>query len=570
MKRKNTNNKPSDKGRASNRRPEGTKDSKVKRVNYDNARVDKVEKDIEEGKAGPGRNDPSYYMKNPTLLTSAGSLPFAPILGQNTPSGFKVPGVMTINWVPSLGPNDVAISQAFDSQYSFIVHANSRNQSYDAPDLAMTEIAGANVFSIISAAIRAYGTVKYYKEQNLYYPDALLVGMGFEPQDFRDNMAQIWFDINNFIDQTGQIWIPNTMPLYRRWIDLNTNVYLDAPGNTAQTYFFVQSAYWIYDQTMLSTGGSLGFVAIGGGSTLNWKKTNVFSPGRNQYPWATWRLVIQSMISALVNSQDRGIMYGDILKAYTADKIMAMSPIQADLMSIPVYNAEMQTQFENVITARTNPTGLVQYASTDSAPIRLAQSWPQGMSADGYFATTGTNTIKKVIGRVEHTYLNYHIAEQPAPIDNAIATRMRAGKVQVDKSHVTVSTIATKPSVGPSVYFLETCGTEVPIGINLVEISSSAVSGYKVITIPQFMGPTLAAANLNALVSLSAFDWHPAIYIVSDTESETNDTGIGFTPQYNQISAVNLDFDNYTSIDDVILNKLHTVCTYSLLDVPVL
>lgn len=167
-------------------REQPRKDSDDPRINLDNARESKVAKDIERDSKKSNANDISEFNKNPELLKSAASLPFASITGlplQVTNGVKSVSGIMVMPYEPGLMGYDTqsAMNKAFQQIYSFVVHANSRNYKYEYTDLAMYTLAGIELFTAISEAIRVYGTAKAYTEENLYYGDAVIAALGFLP-----------------------------------------------------------------------------------------------------------------------------------------------------------------------------------------------------------------------------------------------------------------------------------------------------------------------------------------------------------------------------------------------------
>lgn len=145
-------------------REQPKKDSKAKRVNFDNERLDKVEKQMrkDSGYRDCRSNDVLWYAKTPELLRSAASIPFSTTLGTKPEFTIPtaVPGVLQIDWAPTVGGMEARpINQAANSIYSFTVHANSRNYSYDPADQMKMIIAGMQVFSALAAGIRAYGVM---------------------------------------------------------------------------------------------------------------------------------------------------------------------------------------------------------------------------------------------------------------------------------------------------------------------------------------------------------------------------------------------------------------------------
>lgn len=549
------------------------KDNRTKRVNMDNIREDKVNKLIERDEKKSNANDISWYSKNPQLLQSAASIPISNILGapirlgsERTPS--IVSGIMTLPWTPAYGP-DAILNQCFDSMYSYIVHANSRNYSYNAPDLGVLIMAGMNVFTILGSMIRAYGCMKYYQERNLYVPNALLSAQGFNPEDLRENFPTMWFQINQLIDMTKQIWIPDVMPILDRWMWMNSNVFTDAESVVSQIYMFVQDQYYIYDEVGLDTGGALFPVSDGANPSPVYNSqygTGLFNPALNQYTWSQWYNVAFTMIQALVNSEDRGIIFGDILNAYGSDRIRALPSIDASYIVVPQYNAEVMLQIENYVPSECFITGVAQNMDVSAITTLWGSTTIQ--------ETPGTAQVGSP-GMLMRAILNYHVPNQPDPSIIVVSTRMMA--LGIDKIYgYTVSTTDKKITRG-MMYVPSAVGTEVPHPIRLWFVNAkpaqNPASGFDFRTVYN-EGDIYPTAGPNKswignTIHIMAFDWHPIIYVQSGRWQYPSATNAD-VPASNPSNVVNLgaDFDNYGTIGISELYNLHQVCIYSELGVP--
>lgn len=561
MQGKKTNKRPSAKAEKMQqthvKREQPRKDSNAKRVNYDNIREDKVKKIIERGAKQEDANDIAWYTRNPELIKAAASIPFSTVLGEiaHLEINTHIPapgGIMVLPWCPCLSNDNTAINQAINSMYSYIVHANSRNYAYDAPDLGILILAGIQCFSIVGAMTRAYGTVKYYQERNLYLPDGLLQAMGFNANDMRTRLAQIWFDINNLIDQLRQIWIPNTIPLTNRWYWMNTNMFTDAEGVTAQVYMYVQDRYFIYEETAVKTGSALFPVSSLGGSQTDITLES-FDPAHNVYDWNVWRLVAQSMIDALINSQDRGIIFGDILNAYGQDNIMALASIPSDFMVMPQYNAEVLTQIENYCGSHCQVFGFAQRIEEGITTLWTRDPWFNGVNA------------KLLQGNTNWALLNFHIPTQPTPEMITIATRMTA--VGYYSQNGPVFSTSNQQIITDPILIPKCCGTELPHPILLYRrIMSGGIIQYKAYQISSYESGSGASSSMtNDAKLMMAFDWHPFQIKFDKGWSVPN---VGTVLADTDIRDAYGDFDNYAWIDRVVLDRLHRACAYSLLGVP--
>lgn len=519
------------------KRDQPRKDSKSKRVNFDNTRADRVSKAIKDC------NDVSWYAKSPQLLEAAASLPTSRTSGHNISQyfPFAVPGVYSMYWTPVFeGP---ATQAAMNSIYSFVVHANSRNDSYDAPDMFYMILAGAQVFAAISLAERAYGLARNYSQENAYKPDYLIAAMGLDPEDFRSNLSQVWFDINQLIAQSQQIWIPNDLPIIEREFWLNSHVYKDAEGDKAQFYMFTQEFYYKLSETGSSAGTSLVRANATASSTAAILENSRWS-------WSTFKSMISDMINALVSSQDRGVIFGDILKAYGKDRIYALSPIPADYVTPIVYNAEVLTQIENATIVPAAPVAMTQNPFGEIYPI--------------YPLLTANQTETFSAFACPDSVLNFHFPTPPTPADIMVATRLKTSGLRVTGVNNSGSTVTY--SIGPNIH-----GTEFLTAAIVLWVDRSTGDASNIrITIPgniSWLGTAAGdATNSSIFYAWSACDWAPILYASSVPITTPNATGDILTRS--KVEWIYCDFDNYTTVEATVLDKMHTTAIYSLLGVP--
>lgn len=526
------------------------KDSSAKRINLDNARDSKVIHKF---------NDISWYSRNPELLKSAGSIPFAQIIGGGVRfSGHTmiVPGIMRLNYSVSFGPRAAgnvnapyALNQASKQLYSFIVHANSRNYNGESADYLILTLAGAQCFAFVAHIMRAYGIAKWYAEENLYTPDALLYSMGFDPDDFRKNLGNVWFRLNELISRSSQFWIPNIMPILQRWFWMNSNVYKDANGPRAQMYVFVPTMFLQYNETLSTTGGGLSPLMDPSADTAS-----QFNPTTHRYTVDQWFAAADALFGALIESEDRGIIYGDILKAFGADKIWALPPIDANYTMAPVYNEEVMTQIEN---SNRHGSGVVCAGLCQNGDQLIP--FYSGVSSGTQFG-------------YDRTMLNFHFDGNPTPEQIMIATRLMASgtaKVSVPTGSVGQDgTWSVSPSTTVSHTVEMSTGTEVINSYDFIDFDPVTHTPH-IVEYSALLNNNLSLQNLTMPAMWSAFDWAPFRYEVNGVTSTqysslTNGTVFGDT--YLAVG----DYDNFTVIDWQTLDKLHTTAVYSEFGLPIL
>lgn len=535
-----------------NRRPmrgkQGRKDSDSKRVNFDNERVDKFEKDIKKMESRQMKdmkkstdNDISWYSRNKALLEASGRFSFYnvvgnPILKENvptnasTPTAYGVPGVMKLVYAPSVGPtNSKALKQAMDSMHSYIVHANSRNESYDGPDIMMLVLAGVDVFSAIAAGIRAYGVMQSYSEENFYYPDALLTAMGFNPSDLKTNYSQMWFDINRLIAASKQIWVPNTMPLMERRFWMNTNIYMDGESNKSQVYLFKQGYYFKYNPTLTEQGGGL-------------ERESIWTPS-SSVTWANYVNMVDDMINSLMNDADRGLIFGDILKAYGSGALYTINELPIDYKTPVSYNQEVLTQMENATFCNYAPN-----------------TFQQDINNNNIVATyTGTTAITAATnGAPNRVLLNFHQKEAPTPEQVMIATRLCA--CETTWVFGTVSGAQAVISGIPRF-----CGTEYLQFATMYDYQVNAATNAVTLATTTILNNAIGnSPAVETLWQYTAFDWAPHIYKSQYNMGMTPTDTIQYTP-----NLVFADFENYTFLTGQDLEKLHTTALFSEFGIPI-
>lgn len=531
-------------------REQPAKDSSSKRVNLDNVREKKFIKKF---------NDISWYSRNPELLKAAASLPFASISGNPlawSRGNQYLPGIMQISYVPTIGgtfgeAEPFAINQAKDSMYSFVVHANSRNYNGESSDYMIVTLAGAQAFAFMAHLIRAYGIAKTYMEQNRFQPDALLTAMGFYPDDFRKNLSNVWFNINELISRTTQFWIPNVMPILQRWFWLNSNVYKDSMNPRAQYYVFVPKLFWVYSETLATTGGGLAPMMEQTGS-----KTSIFDPSTKQYTWQQWMDQADIMFSKLIASEDRGIIYGDILKAFGAEKIWALPPIDASYRIEPVYEPEVLTQIENLTTV--SPLSGQTHFGASGIPLGVCQV--NNNLYPVFYKNTTAATLTQGLA-LDRLILNFHDKDQPTPEDIMIATRLSS--LGTSFSQVYVATLQPndmgKPELGNHLV-TTTCGSEMVTGLTLFSRNGSATLDRDQLYLPT----SVATDSQNYARKMELFDWHPFIYVMQEY---TTPTSASFVPTSVATAAYG-DYDNYTMVGVETLSKMHSTALFSEFGVP--
>lgn len=365
------------------------KDSTSKRVNFDNMSEKKFDKRWRPRKpksgSKPGEdesgdkdakprthsaNDFSWYARNPELLDGATRMGSAYIAGSepiNT-SGIALPAVLSYLYTPYLPLNANVVRQAMDSEYSFVMHANSRNYTYAPADQWLMQIAGMQIISAIGLGIRVYGLMTEFTGENQYLPEALVRASGFDYTDLKDKYDRMYFDINRLIAASRQLWIPNVFPLLDRWFWMTTKVFVDSESIKDQYYLFNPTYFLKLELTADKKGTSLSpkYWGINPATTGTWTAENFFfktpyTVDTGAYPlgkrtWTQYVAFVEDLFTPILGSTDRGVIYADLLRAFGADNLFALSSIPLDYKTEFAYEPEVLTQLMNATLTPCMPT----------------------------------------------------------------------------------------------------------------------------------------------------------------------------------------------------------------------
>lgn len=538
------------------RREQPRKDNQSKRINLDNERISKFERDLDKKFSRQDSNDIRWYTKSAARLTAAARIPFSTIAGvtpvteidTSSDKSYTAAGVMSIIYTPNFLSNKVVVEQAFNGMYSDIVHANSRNQSYDMTDLAIMIHAGIEIFSAIGVGLRAFGLMKRYMEESLYSPEGLIQAAGFSYSDLRANYSHMWSDLLQLIAQSRQIWIPNTLPIVERRFWMNTQVYADADNSKPQYYLYTPLCFYKYSGFTDTKGGELVV-------ETNWNMPDAavgWTTRENK--WSEYLSSVQNMIDALIPDQDRGIMYGDILKAYGAEKLFALNEIDLNYLTPVTYNQEVLWQFENITAS-----GSVLPVKLGQENGHLVQQWA-GIS---YIYSTNGDKYDGVPYKTP--FLNFHQKEAPTPEQIAIATRMMAigTKLESRKKYdgATKSWVADG-GTGNQVCVPYTSGTEIVNHVKIYVNAYNEQGTLSTIALRLNLNSTSTPTNITSMI-ISQFDWHPFRY-------EFYKLASGASYDDYKLRAFIGDLENWTRLSKEELSQIHNAILYSLYNIPTL
>lgn len=525
-----------------NKRPKGKPRSKF--TKGDEAKRETNDQRLDEQ---PMHNDFAWYNKNPLLTEAVARVPFPyrPGMSINTVWGYTnnkryiegLPGVMALNWIPSIGySNDVTspASIAAKELYANVRSKFSGSLEADAPDFMIYLLALDSIFGYIGSLKRVYRILNAFTPQNFLVPDSLLGALlpfannvGQVVDTLREEKTQFWAYINQLIGMTKKFVCPAVFDYFNRHYWMNDNVYLDDASPNAQMYAFVQLAYYKYTVKEIETGIFAG--------TL--EPTQLFQT-QEQVNSTYFYDFGKALIDALANSEDGYIISGYLQRAYEGAPIFGVDYLAEDEVFQPVYDITVLQQIENSMaaareTSLTDANFLKLVASTGVTQVPKTNAL---VSTPGYDSAPPRSVVLNPMLSIR--------SEVPSVIDVVEATRMCS-------------------YAGPN--GAVDCGSELLCyyTIKYPSVQDSAGAGINGVSFTNFNAVIVDATNgadvdevgviLELLSVLDSFDWHPR---VTSTAQASNSAGI----QYLQ---TDWDFHNTTVLSENDIENLHRICLYS-------
>lgn len=469
-------------------------------------RHDRRDRRFKDGQKGSKfRNDSSWYTRNAQLVKDSANISFNGISGTRLALGtftatvpgsnpaqsttldwnkYRFPGIAISRFTPTYGETAVPGSEAdtlnvaAQRLYTFIRHENSGARNYEAPDLIMYLMAMDSLYMLDACMIRMVGVANFYQDKNRYTGAKMLVSLGLSSagaDDFIRNLANYRGRVNNYSIRLSQLRTPSEIGIYARHYWLCSHVWKDRDSKTSQFFAYVPNAVFKWDPKISAGGSALTLTSpfkFSSGSTFN----DIMD-------------VAESLLTAMLSDEDAGVISGDIMKAYK-ENLWAPVLVDETYTVEPQFSLEVLEQWKNSSIVNVGISGYLQSNGLVSAGLKKSDTTSLGFAS-----------LQKLISTTQ---------DHPDPTAIMVMTR---------------NIVMSLDSEGTDITF----GSEI---INELAIFGMNDSGNAA-QIADIVGGYINTydAGTGPIVQLSAFDDHPAIYVVSGAnEAEFDVTGIVFDP----------------------------------------
>lgn len=535
-----------------------------------------------------GNNDPRWYSNDPVLIENSARISFYNPLGAKVEDicdgPVSVPGVMCLKTAPTVGWSDgptSPINVAARAVYGYVVHANSRNRSYNDPDLMIYLLAMGNMYAYHAWLCRVYGLLNTYSRTNRYYPDAVLLSEGINFTDLRSKMPELLYYINSYAARIGQMNVPDAITYVSRQIWMYSNIWTDSAEIKSQTYLYSPAGFYKYEPVASSTGGKLKYMKLFDRDTYSAAAISL----------SKIKSYGDALIDAIVTDEDMNIMSGDILKAYGPEKLFKVPQIPVEYSVLPQFSLEVVQQFQNAT---------ILPGAVCAAPNTGVESWSKFdiTQKDNYLVANPTMLLdstmyKKGVAVDFEGLTRPRIINSPVSVPNAaqnmVSTRLTAITERKPEAYDGVGAVSLEAIK------IKHCATEVVVFCNIVAMRDTA-NGWKPVLIGQGWDekygndakytlfhwlstcPSVGESSGNAAADkvqrkselelfsmMDAFAFHPILI-----PSQFTDTVDSHGAAIRKISNRSLygQFENYTVLDADALDKMHDTALLSEFTVP--
>lgn len=472
------------------------------------------------------------------LLQATASIPFPNKPGMtvtvtdedNVRSQYKIPGVMAIDWGPTIGYSQTSMDAApitGQEIYSKVRSVYSGSLDADAPDFVIYLLALDSIFSYIAALKRIYRILTAWSPENYATPDTILGAMGFSQRAIdllRAQRVQLWQGINELILQSRKFRCPKEFDIMERHYWMNDNVYTDAASVKSQFYVFNMTS--IYSFKMLPTLDDSSINA-GGLEVIKtpWMEFNTGCSADTLYNFGN------KLIQNLIEWDDSFTISGYLTRAFDSVPTFIVEELGQGEIFTPLYNEEVLTQIEN---AHAVPDGHLWVSNNPNVTLNMNVQ-----------QNVGANMVSTANGMSEKMAPGANIAVE-AVLNSRSDAPSVADVVVMSRLHCMSKVTSTTPgtTVVSNVTFYT--GTEVVWSIRLVNsvpdngLSTMTTATYSDAVVPSetILASTMSATSLSLLyrtLQCDAFDWHPITLL------RTSDQKLVIFGDVHNLTVVDLD-----------------------------
>lgn len=256
-----------------------------------------------------------------------------PLYARSVDERSSVPGIMVINYLPTLGVSTTrnsALNRAMDYEFTAIRSKISGRRPYEPPDHMIYRICVDSLRELYNYICRAYQIVNNYTATNLYMPMHMMKALGLDYDAWKADASNVLQWLESHANALASYpTVPIGQITDRRNV-MNSVIFTDGELPCSQMYVFNQRGFYSYKVVDEAKGVS---VVIPEGGT----------PSDYFNMW-------DDMFAALASSTDVAIITSDIRLAFGDQVITALTP---PTRSSPVTVQKFDVGLTNIMNLQT-------------------------------------------------------------------------------------------------------------------------------------------------------------------------------------------------------------------------
>lgn len=511
---------------------------------YRKAKVKLNDKGISCGK----NNDIAWYSQNPVLLKIAGTMNFLYRAGRNiikelvpsswqSDSGYEmlpsVPGIISLNWIPTPGVSTDAHSPIMVAANKFFTALRLKNFStsvYDPADVMFYFMACDSIFAFYAYLTLVYNHAMKFEFENQYYPRAILEALNVDYEDIILHLDDLLFYINLSAEKLSKLRVPKDVYFIARHMHMSAQVYKDTENIKSQLYVFVPQYLNKYDATV----PELKPIAIGA------------EP--NKMTFSDLKSKFDSMLNAILPDEDMMVIAADVQKYLDRD-YWTVNQLDWNSRQEPVYNKEMLWQIHNA--------DFLPYTSVDG--LNITQIVDSNLNTiikfDPVFTTNEAG--------VELNRIIDSNSDAPTPEEVVEATRLKFAVTNFTQTGVRqftckLFTCGSEILTNAKVFYYDKDNnlTSIPV-LQFISVNSGTIESGTAWVFPQISESIRMSYDFLNMFVLKAFQYSPIQYLCLVNAAN---------PAIKAFVGINGEVDNYAIIENVQLKALNDQCLFSQFD----
>lgn len=412
----------------------------------------------------------------------------------------SVPAVCAIEVVPFLPTSESSMSAVNVSAsvlYSQFREKITGRKNYEVDDLFYYVFCVNQIHCMYNHLARAVKVANKYSPTNFAIPRLLLKAMGFNPQQFIDELSEWNMYMQVFCNKLNSIAAPDVFPLYKQQRDMFTKIYYDNNATKSQMYIYVPKCLGKYvpNRVQLPSGTNVWTAGI---SYMDFDFSLYYrgleSEGLTLTTIKEW---VDSMFGGLTRMANLGVDYaliaGDTLRVTT--RYMKATPCNYSDAAPFTYDVNELQCIQNATSMIIDDIAISEPVPTEANPVREQKLLTRvTVDTEDTVATCRTWLYGKFVNSLKNN---------PSPSD--VCKWIRLSAIADNFNNTTNANHISNTGVVCGEMHLVYYSSKFYDNVDQSTLTDGIIFAYST------MSPNAQLGILRAVDRLTKFDYHPSI-----------------------------------------------------------